>query len=153
MTNDQIQIVQATINDLEEIVPIFEQYRVFYNREPDADGARQFLFDKFEHRESVIFAARDVRTNQFVGFTQLYPTFSSLSMMRVWVLNDLFVNEQYRKMGIATKLMNRAKEFAILTKAKGIELETSIHNETAQRLYESLGYKRNDGGYHYFLFL
>lgn len=153
MSDNQIQIVQASIDDLEEIVQIFDQYRVFYNQASDLDGARQFLFDKFEHQESVIFAARNTETNEFVGFTQLYPSFSSVSMKRVWILNDLFVNEQYRKMGIATKLMNRAKEFAILTKAKGIQLETSIQNEKAQRLYESFGYKRNDAAYHYFLFL
>ena len=153
MSNNPILIVQAAIEDLEETARIFDQYRVFYHQESDLDGARKFLFDKFEHQESVIFAARNTDTNEFVGFTQLYPSFSSISMKRVWILNDLFVNENYRKLGIATKLMNRAKEFAILTKAKGIQLETSIHNEKAQRLYESLGYKRHDAAYHYFLFL
>ncbi|MBB6677826.1 GNAT family N-acetyltransferase [Cohnella lubricantis] len=148
-----MQVVQATIEDLEGLVRIFDQYRVFYKKPSDLDGARQFLFEKFEHQESIIFAAKDTGAGEIVGFTQLYPSFSSLSMKRVWILNDLYVNDQYRRLGIATRLMNRAKEFAVQTQAKGIQLETAVDNERAQKLYESLGYERHEAAYHYFLFL
>jgi ribosomal protein S18 acetylase RimI-like enzyme len=72
-------------------------------------------------------------------------------MQRLWLLNDLFVMEQGRRKGIAEKLMNAAKDFAILTRAKGLTLSTAIDNHYAQRLYERLGYKKDDGFVQYFL--
>lgn len=146
-----ILIVQATVKDLEPLVPVFDQYRMFYKQQSDLEGAKRFLFEKFEHRESVIFLAKHQPSDQIVGFTQLYPSFSSISLQRTWILNDLFVCADYRKQGIATKLLDQAKEFAVLTKAKGLALSTATGNDTAQRRYEALGYKRDDEFYHYFL--
>jgi len=151
MVNDPILIMQATVRDLEQLAPVFDQYRVFYKQASDLEAAKQFLFEKFEHRESVIFLAKHRPTDQIVGFTQLYPSFSSISLQRTWILNDLFVCADYRKQGIATKLLNQAKEFAALTKAKGLELSTATDNAAAQKCYEGLGYQRDDGFFHYFL--
>jgi ribosomal protein S18 acetylase RimI-like enzyme len=149
----QIVVNQATINDLDELVYIFDQYRVFYNQASDLSGAKQFLFDKFEHRESVLFVARELATNQIVGFTQLYPTFSSISMRRAWTLNDLYVLENYRNRAVAKLLLEHAKEYAKQTHAKGIELSTALDNVRAQGLYEKLGYKKDEEYYHYYLTL
>jgi GNAT superfamily N-acetyltransferase len=144
-----ISIYQATINDLTQLVPLFDAYRVFYKQTSDKEGAEKFLFERFEHGESVIFMAKD--NEEAVGFTQLYPIFSSVSMQRLWLLNDLFVMEQGRRKGIAEKLMKAAKDFATLTRAKGLTLSTAIDNHDAQRLYERLGYKKDDGFVQYFL--
>lgn len=151
--NDSIEVLQATIQDLDDISLIFDQYRIYYKQESDLNAAKQFLHEKFEHQESVIFIARDQESRQVVGFTQLYPTFSSISMKRAWILNDLYVIESYRSKGIARQLMNQAKDFAIATKAKGLELSTAPDNARVQRLYESLGYARDDEYYHYYLTL
>lgn len=151
--NHSIAVMQATIQDLDHIAPIFDQYRVFYKQESDLNAAKQFLHEKFEHRESVIFIARDQESGLVVGFTQLYPTFSSISMKRAWILNDLYVIASYRSQGVARLLMNQAKEYAIATKAKGIGLSTALDNGRAQKLYESLGYTRDDEFYHYYLTL
>ena len=144
-----ISIYQATINDLKQLVPLFDAYRVFYKQPSDKEGAEKFLFERFEHGESVIFMAKD--NEEAVGFTQLYPIFSSVSMQRLWLLNDLFVMEQGRRKGIAEKLMNAAKDFATLTRAKGLILSTATDNHDAQRLYERLGYKKDDDFVQYFL--
>ncbi|MCG6220607.1 GNAT family N-acetyltransferase, partial [Vibrio diabolicus] len=87
-----------------------------------------------------------------IGFTQLYPSFSSVAAKRIWVLNDLYVAAQARRLGVAKKLMDTAKEFAMATNARGLALETARDTSAAQRLYEALGYRKEDG-YHYFLAL
>lgn len=150
---NNIQIAQASIKDLEELAELFDQYRIFYNQESNLLGAEQYLFDRIEHQESIIFMAKDLQTKRMTGFTQLYPTFSSISMKRSWILNDLFVQEEYRGQGIARQLLNEAKEYALLTRAKGIELSTSHLNIRAQKLYESLGYEKDNEFYHYYLTL
>jgi ribosomal protein S18 acetylase RimI-like enzyme len=144
-------VKQATIENLEEIAKIFDEYRMFYKQESDINGAKSFLFDRFEHLESVIFIAIDNESNNIIGFTQLYPTFSSVLMKRSYTLNDLYVKENYRKNGVAKLLMEKTKSYAMMTKAKGIGLSTAIDNENAQKLYENIGYKKNQDFYQYYL--
>lgn len=151
--NNIFRVYQATVRDLDDLVHIFDQYRMFYNQESNLLGAKEFLFSKFEHQESIVFLVRENSSDRLIGFVQLYPTFSSISMKRSWILNDLYVIEEFRSQGLAKRLLNEAKEFAIKTKAKGIELSTALDNARAQRLYEALGYKRDEEYYHYYLSL
>lgn len=144
---------QATIEDLDQVAQLFNEYRVFYKQESDLDGARQFLFERFVNRESVVFLVLDEGGNVPVGFTQLYPVFSSVSMKRSLILNDLYVREQYRKRKAGKMLLDAAQAYARQTESKGLELSTSVTNETAQRLYELNGYIKDDGYYHYYLSL
>ncbi|MCR8845623.1 GNAT family N-acetyltransferase [Paenibacillus sp. SC116] len=147
----QFEAYQATIQDLEAVAEIFDQYRIFYGQQSDVTQARAFLFDRFEHRESIIFIVRDKSTRAIAGFTQLYPVFSSISMERSLILNDLYVGESYRRQGIAQLLLDEAKQYAQSIKAKGLELSTAIDNKQAQRLYERNGYGRDEDFYHYYL--
>ncbi|WMT43152.1 GNAT family N-acetyltransferase [Paenibacillus sp. D2_2] len=144
-------ITQATLQDLDDLVLLFDLYRVFYQQPSDLEGARAFLFQRFNHAESVIFIARNASNGYAAGFTQLYPTFSSISMHRSWILNDLYVREECRKEGIGELLLKQVKEFAVLTKAKGIALSTAPDNIRAQSLYEKEGYVKDDEFYNYFL--
>lgn len=57
---------------------------------------------------------------------------------------DLVVKEEYRKLGIATKLMNKAEEIAKKYKdISNIWLFSGYHRENAHKLYEKLGYDGN----------
>ena len=142
-----IRIIQASKENLEEIVPLFDQYRLFYKQESDLHGAKVFLTDRFNNNESVIFLA--YFKGDPVGFTQLFPMFSSVSMQRSYVLNDLYVSASYRKKQIGEALLNKAKEFCIANSAKGLTLETGIHNP-AQKLYEKLNWVKDVDCFHYF---
>ncbi|ANS76035.1 acetyltransferase [Paenibacillus yonginensis] len=146
-------VTQATIHDLDDLAPLFDLYRVFYQQASNLEGAKEFLFNRFDHSESVIFIARAASDGQAVGFAQLYPTFSSISMKRSWVLNDLYVREEFRREGIAELLLLQVKEFAAQTKAKGVALSTAPDNVKAQSLYEKHGFVKDDEFYPYFLTL
>lgn len=137
-----ITVRQAVLSDLEEIVPLFDGYRQFYGRPSDTFAAREFLRARFNHGESVLFIAHEGNTP--VGFTQLYPSFSSVSLVRVFVLNDLFVHEQSRRKGVASKLISAATDFAKSLGAVRVSLSTATSNETAQALYQSAGWKRDE---------
>lgn len=141
----------ATIEDLHELAEIFNLYRVFYGQDSNVEHASRFLFERFEHRESVVFIARDHDTKEIAGFTQLYPSFSSISMERTYILNDLFVRSEHRKQGIGQLLLEAAENYAQQMNAKGLELSTAIDNEQAQRLYERNGFERDEEYFHYFL--
>jgi GNAT superfamily N-acetyltransferase len=146
-------VFRANAAHLDGIAVLFDGYRQFYRQPPDLDAARRFLSDRLKNDESVIFAARLAETDGLVGFTQLYPTFSSVQMRRVWTLNDLFVAESARGHGVARALMEAAREFAVSTGAVALELATELDNTVAQALYDALDYERVSDYLHFALTL
>ena len=142
-----ISVRRAELQHLDLIVPLFDAYRQFYDQEANLELARSFLEKRLKNNESVIFLASDNQTG--LGFTQLYPVFSSISCRTAWILNDLFVAPDGRKKGIASALMQHAEEFARESGAKGMELATHIENMPAQQLYEKRGWIRGTEFLHY----
>lgn len=137
-----ITVRQAVLTDIEAIARLFDAYRQFYGRPSDIAAAKAFLSERFNHGESILFMAFE--NDAAVGFTQLYPSFSSVSMARVFVLNDLFVDAQARGRGAAKKLLSAAIEFAASLDAIRLTLSTATTNESAQALYQSAGWKRDE---------
>ena len=121
---------------------------MFYGQEPNLEDAREFLKERLVNEESVVFIAFDENTP--IGFVQLYPSFSSVSMKRSWVLNDLYVKENARKKRFAEKLIKKAIDFTEETGAKGVLLETAKENVAAQSLYENFGFIRESTYFYYF---
>lgn len=146
-------IKRASVEDVHLVAPLFNEYRVFYDQASDGAGAEEYITTRLTNNESVIFFACNEDKTESYGFTQLYPSFSSVSMRKVWILNDLFVASSARRNGIAKELMLAAHEFGKGSLAKGISLETAPDNHGAQKLYESLGYKKDEEYFHYFLTL
>lgn len=153
MKSSSLIVREAQSGDLEPLARLFDEYRQFYEQASDLEGARRFLAERGSRHESVVFLAIDSVSGTAVGFTQLYPSFSSISMKRVWILNDLYVREEYRNQGAAKLLLEAAKSHAQRTNAKGLELSTAMTNVRAQRLYETSGYERDTEFYHFFLSL
>lgn len=136
-------ITQADSGDLEALVPLFAAYRSFYEQPYDEAAARAFLADRIGNRESVIFIARI--ESRAVGFTQLYPIFSSVGASRTWLLNDLYVDESARRRGVGAALLDAAREHGRATGATSLTLQTTTDNAAAQALYQKHGWIRQDG--------
>ncbi|MET4568276.1 GNAT family N-acetyltransferase [Rhodanobacter soli] len=137
-----LQIRQATILDLDTLAPLFDSYRQFYGQPADLARARHFLAERFHHQESLILLALDEH-RAGLGFTQLYPLFSSVRTVRTWLLNDLFVAAHARRQGVAAGLLGAAVEHARALGAASLSLSTALDNAPAQALYESLGWQRD----------
>jgi GNAT superfamily N-acetyltransferase len=136
------QIQQATIHDLDTLASLFDGYRQFYGQPVDLARAREFLVERFRQHESLILLARDGQC-EGIGFTQLYPLFSSVRTARTYLLNDLFVSPNARRQGVAAALLNAAAEEARSLGAASLSLSTALDNAPAQALYESLGWQRD----------
>lgn len=135
-----IEIKKATLTDINLITPLFDAYRVFYKQHSNLDAAKQFLKDRLTNRESIIYMA--FINNEAVGFTQLYPLFSSVSMQAMLLLNDLYVDNHYRNKGIGEALINKAKHYCTENQLKGLGIQTA-HDNPAQHLYQRLGFVRD----------
>ena len=144
---------QALSSDTEAVAALFDQYRVFYGKPSDPGLARSFIAERMRLHESVIFLAEAADAHKGkpnpAGFVQLYPSFSSMSAARIYVLNDLFVAQDHRRRGVAQQLMQAAQAFAHSAGAHAMCLSTDKGNHTAQALYESLGWERDHTYFYY----
>ena len=146
-----ITVRQAVLSDLETLAPLFDGYRQFYGKSSDVAAARAFLSTRFEHGQSVLFLAHDA--DGPLGFVQLYPSFSSISLARIFVLNDLFVIPAARRQGVAGRLLAAAAEHGRQAGAVRLALSTATDNYPAQTLYQAHGWQRDSEFLHYELAL
>lgn len=142
-----INIIQAKEEHIPILIPLLDKYRIFYDQNSDETEARRFLEARIKNKDSTIFIA--FYNGSPAGFTQLYSTFSTVSLKPIFILNDLYVYNEFRKKGIGEELLNSAKNYCILLDYKGLALETAINNH-AQKLYERLGWKKNTSSLYYF---
>jgi GNAT superfamily N-acetyltransferase len=136
-----VTIRRATVADIDVLAPLFDAYRQFYRQRSEPEGARRFLGDRMERDESIVFLAFDGETA--IGFTQLYPSFSSASMARIFVLNDLFITPEARRGGTGSALLRAAADYGRSAGAVRLMLSTELTNTTAQAAYEKNGWKRD----------
>ncbi|RAJ17087.1 GNAT family N-acetyltransferase [Olleya aquimaris] len=139
-------IIQANQSHLDQVAPLFDAYRVFYKQQSNLETAKQFLKQRLEKQDSIILIA--YAEHEPVGFTQLFYSFSSVSMQPLFILNDLYVKKNYRKQGFGLALLNEAKTLCKNHNYKGLALQTETTNP-AQKLYERLGWTL-DKDLHYF---
>lgn len=140
------RVARATLDDLDDAVVLFDRYRQFYRQPRDPTGCREFLSRRLARDESLVYLARS--GTEAVGFLQLYPTFSSITLQRLWILNDLYVLPEHRRLGVASELLRVSQELAQETSSAGVILDTAVDNP-AQKLYEARGWKLDREFLHY----
>ena len=143
-----MKIIQANETHIDQVVELFDAYRVWYRKPSDKIAAKAFLLERMKSKESIIFACENEEGN-LIGFTQLYPIFSSTRMKRMWLLNDLFVSAEFRGRGVSKMLINKAKELAKNTNACGVCLETEPDNDIGNKLYPSTGFELETNNFYF----
>ncbi|MEM9403684.1 MAG: GNAT family N-acetyltransferase [Pseudomonadota bacterium] len=141
-----MRIVKAGKAQVGGIARLFDLYRHFYDCEPDLDAATAFIQARYDGDESTLFAAVD--DDDVLGFTQLYPSFCSVELMKIYILYDLYVDAPFRQSGIGAALMDAAADWARANNAGRIDLLTAKDNITGQRLYERKGYEIANENFH-----
>ncbi len=142
------EVRPATSDDLSHVAVLFDHYRQFYGLPEDGGLALRYLQQRQERGESILLVAH-AEDGTCAGFAQIYPTFCSLAAAPIWLLYDLFVARPFRRNGVARTLVGAARERAASSGAVRLELATAIDNVRAQRLYESLGWKRDNAFHRY----
>jgi len=143
-----IKITKASPNDLPVLASLFDRYRIFYKEKSDIKTAMAFLSGRIANNDAQLFVCWN-STGMIVGFMQLYPLFSSTAMKKLWLLNDLFVHEDFRGMGYSMALIDKAKALCSETGAHGIILETAKDNTAGNRLYPKMGFMRDTAHNYY----
>jgi ribosomal protein S18 acetylase RimI-like enzyme len=145
-----MKVIEATLKNIEELTQLFDLYRQFYQEEPNLEKSKNFIRERLINKDSKIYMACD-DNDRGLGFVQLYPLFCSIACEKIWLLNDLFVSQSKRQSGIGRLLMKTAANFVQENGGKRVDLATAKSNLMAQRLYESLGYIRDNDFFTYSL--
>jgi ribosomal protein S18 acetylase RimI-like enzyme len=141
---------KATTQDLDQLTNLFDQYVVFYKNPSNYEKHKNYLKERLENNEAIIFVATDDEDeNKLIGFALIYVTFSSLALNKILILNDLFVDPNARKKGIGEKLIQQTVELAKELGSHVIRLRTAKNNTVAQGLYHKMGFVREDYLYSY----
>ncbi|MFC3034359.1 GNAT family N-acetyltransferase [Pseudoalteromonas fenneropenaei] len=151
MTKKSVEIKVATAQDCMAVATLFDKYRQFYQQQSDLNSAMQFIDARISRCDSVILLASDA--SGAVGILQVYPTFSSISMANVWLINDLYVCESARGQGIAKRLINTCIELATVQQVKLLRISTEFSNTAASTLYEQIGFEKDTRFQHYNFFI
>jgi len=141
----------ARADDETGLSVLFDAYRRFYDRPADLPRARAFIADRLRRQDAVILVAE--RGGELAGFTQLYPTLCSVEAAPVYVLHDLFVDPGFRTQGVGRALLRAAAERGRRDGVVRMDLSTATTNTTAQALYASEHWLRDDEFHHYSLTL
>ncbi len=138
---NQLSIERCDLGDLQDLIPLFDEYRQFYGQPSNPEDCGTFLSAHLENGTSTIFLAR--QGGAPCGMAQLFASYSSVRLRRIWILNDLFVASRARGLGVGTTLLERVKQFGEQTGSARIDLSTAVDNIVAQRVYERFGFVKN----------
>lgn len=137
----EVTIAQASLRDLDAVVPLFDAYRAFFAGPDDLMRSRNFLQDRLKARDSVVFFA--YAGAQALGFIQLYPLWSSWYCRKIWFLSDLYVREESRKHGVGRRLVERAVDHAVETRASSMMVELPHREPHLAQFYARLGFHKD----------
>ena len=140
------RIEAASAADLNELVRLYIDYRLFYGEPPEQERAAAFIRDRVTQSSGRYFLAWNEAASgrSAIGFVHLMSSTNTLVMRPIWLLEDLYVDPSARGLGVATSLLRYAEDFARSTGAERLTLATAHDNLTAQHIYKKLGYVRED---------
>ena len=144
-------VKRATLEDLDQLAVLFDEYRQFYGASSNLSLSAAFLKQRFENQESVIFI--HVKDDVFTGFILLYLGFSSVACSTYYILDDVYVTPTYRRQGSAKQLIDTAILFAQHQNAQRISLQTQKNNYQSHELYEQMGFVKDNEFQTYHCFL
>ncbi|MBJ7555552.1 GNAT family N-acetyltransferase [Marinomonas spartinae] len=139
-----MELRKAKLSDVDLLSPLFHDYRqlsVSLDSTASLEESKRWITDCLVNDDATFLLA--IKEGRLFGFATLYKGFSSVSLQKYWILNDLYVTSDARGLGVGTLLMAKVDDYAVQTHSKGVELETSLDNRVAQSLYEKLGYLEN----------
>lgn len=139
---DPVTVIRAELADVLEAAQLFAMYREFYGEPYDPSASGAFLASRIVRDESIVLLGLD--GDEVVGFAQIYPSFSSTRLAKIWVLNDLYVVEHARGTGAVDELLDTIASMATSAGAHAIELSTAHTNTRAQAVYERHGYQLDE---------
>lgn len=139
---DDLRVEPIAAEQLDALLPLIAAYQRFYEVEDIDDERNRAFFSRFvaPSDDGVLLGAW--RGNELLGYACLYWTFTSLVPAEMVLMNDLYVVPAARGEGAGRSLIEASAGIARERDAHHLQWVTAPDNETAQRLYDSTGARR-----------
>lgn len=131
------QLKKSSPSVLQDIRQLVKQLDAKYHPLSEGD-----LKEMFSSSYCFLFVAKDSQTKQIVGMVTLIAY--RIPYTRKALLEDLVVDGTYRRQGIATKLVEAAVLKAKEKGATSLNFTSRPSRESANKLYEKLGFTKRD---------
>jgi GNAT superfamily N-acetyltransferase len=138
-----VSISRVALADLDDLLPLVRGYCEFYEVAPTDEDLRALsraLIEDPEH-EGLQLLARDSE-GRAVGFATVYWSWSTTAACRIGVMNDLFVSESARGLGLADRLIEACRGECARRGARHLAWQTAPDNLRAQAVYDRVGATR-----------
>lgn len=146
-----IMIEHAKEEDLKEMAELLGiLFAIESDFEINFDKQYSGLKQLFANKGSDLLVAR--HENQVVGMLTMQRLISSAEGSFIGQLEDLVVKEDYRMMGVGSRLINKMRALANEYGYKRIQLAADINNENALKFYTRRGLKRTHLSVYHFHF-
>ena len=124
-------------SDREAWQELYYAYLTFYESEPVAE-ATELLWTRLVSKAPVIQSAVIEVEGQVAGFAHFHYQISTWTHTWHCYLEDLYVDEQFRRQGLATELIQEVKRAALDLKCSEFFWITRASNAKARRVYDKL---------------
>jgi len=106
----------------------------------DLSSVIQLTKENITSEDSFVILAEAVEEIGFISATieESPPVFSRGDRLKI---NEIYVTPEYRRQGVASKLISKIRRLTEYKDVETIELNVNIRNESAQELYQNLGFK------------
>ncbi len=145
----KVDIKRCNINDLERLVPLFDDYRQHFKQASDLVAVKTYLAERLETKDALIYLAQS--GEELHGFVVLYPSFSSIGLAPIWILNDFYLKSGNNKRLMAKKLLDQLSQDCREAGAIRIEVTTRKENHKLHKLYKDYGFEKDYKYDYYFL--
>ena len=99
------------------------------------------LYEKFYDEENVCLLGA-LHNDIMIGYIYGFIDEDDDSIInKICTLDALYIEEEYRRLGVAAKLINELKTWAKQKGASSIELKVLLNNENAKNLYKKHNFK------------
>jgi GNAT superfamily N-acetyltransferase len=122
----------------QSFVELFERYRAHYGQVADRDQSQAWLTDATTTGPMRAFLARVDGVAAGICLIAVCP--ASLTLGEFWMIRDVFVDPQWRRIGVAQALLDAVRAAAQQRGALRLTLQTEDSNLPALRLYERYGF-------------
>ena len=138
MTVSVRHLTSPSVNEVEAVAAIFDQYRVHYGETADVEQSAHWLRENLGAGRLQAFVAED--RARLVGFATTIQMPASLRLSHFWQVRDLFVLPQHRRHGIGGALLRVVRTAALESGALRLIVQTEEENDPALALYAETGF-------------
>lgn len=138
----QLHIEPVTSDTAPILADLLAEYQAFYQADINTKRNIDFVASFVDSSDGVFLLGRSEHI--FVGFVGIYFSYSSVAAKRIAVLNDVYIQSNFRGYGFGKQLIDSAINYIKAHSIEHVRWCTKADNDVAQRLYASFPASKSD---------